>query len=260
MVSGVSTQSQSQTRGRDGERTATGPATASGRPALLGEIAVVALLVFVYDRIRDIAATRSGLAYDNARQILDVERLLHLDPERALNVWLTGHDRLGWLTSWYYQSMHLSVTLAVLVFIYLKRSVVYRQARNALVLVNGIGLLVFWLYPVAPPRFFPGYVDTGVVTGVTAHVSELSANLYAAMPSLHIGWAVWVVLHVWAVEAGRTLKTIVATHLAVTTVIVLATANHYLIDVLAGVAVATTASVMSRSSLMARSQRPVDAL
>lgn len=248
-------QSQSQLRDRDDAPIATSPEV-SGRPALLGEIAVVALLVFVYDRIRDIASTRSGLAFDNAHQILDVERWLHLDPERMFNLWLRGHDRVGWLSSWYYQSMHLSVTLAVLVFLYLKRSAVYRQARNALVLVNGIGLLVFWLYPVAPPRFLPGYVDTGLVTGVTAHVSEVSANLYAAMPSLHIGWAVWVVLHVWAAEAGRTLKALVVTHLAVTTLIILATANHYLIDALAGVAVATLATALSRTAMPLRPCQP----
>ena len=71
------------------------------RPALLGEMAVVLLLVTVYDRIRDVAATRSDLAFADAARLMRVERLLHLDVERPLNLWLAAHWDLEWLASWY---------------------------------------------------------------------------------------------------------------------------------------------------------------
>ena len=66
------------------------------------------------------------------------------------------HHNLAIATSSYYQLAHLTVTLVVLCLVYIRRPAVYRAARNALILINVIGLVVFWLYPVAPPRLLPG--------------------------------------------------------------------------------------------------------
>lgn len=204
------------------------------RPLLVGEILVVLLLVQVYDHIRDIATTRAGQAMDDARQVLSIESWLHVDIEPSMNAWLSAHLNVEWLASWYYQLMHLSVTLGVLVWLYLRRPVAYRPARNALILVNGIGLVVFWLLPVAPPRLLAGFVDSGVASGVAQHVTHISPDVYAAMPSLHIGWATWVVLQVWTATESRTGRWLAAGHLLLTVVVVLATANHFVLDVAAG--------------------------
>jgi len=213
----------------------------SDRPAILGEVAVVVLLVWVYDRIRDFAATRADSAMVDARRVLDVESWLHIDAEHVANTWLSGHLDLQWLACWYYQLMHLTVTLGVLVWIYVRKPSAYRRGRNALVLVNGIGLVVFWLMPVAPPRLLGGFVDSGVVSGIAAHVTRVSPDLYAAMPSLHIGWASWVLLQVFAATTSRVGRGLAAAHLALTTLVVVATANHFVLDVLAGAAVASLA-------------------
>lgn len=215
------------------------------RPLLLGEIAVVVLLVGVYDRVRDIATTRAGMAMADANRVLDVERWLHIDVEHVLNDWLAGHTTLELAASWYYQLMHLTVTLAVLVLLYALRPPVYRSARTALIGVNVLGLLVFWLLPVAPPRLLPGFIDSQVVTGVAVHSAHLSPDVYAAMPSLHVGWATWVVLQVWAATTRRSLRAAAAIHLALTVVIVIATANHFTLDVLAGAVVAMLAGWIS---------------
>lgn len=229
----------------------------ANRPMLLGEIAVIVALVFLYDRVRDVATTRAAMAYQDARWLLDVEARLHLNFEGPLNRWLSAHWDVQWLASWYYQLMHLSVTLVVLVWLYVQRPQSYRTARNALIAVNVLGLVVFWLRPVAPPRLLPGFVDSGLVTGVAEHATHVAPNVYAAMPSLHVGWAVWVVLQVWAAGAARWMKALVALHVVLTVVVVLATANHYLLDVVAGVAVATLAAYLVRTPLPARShQRP----
>jgi hypothetical protein len=145
------------------------------------------------------------------------------------------------------------------VWLYARRPAAYRLARNALVLVNAIGLAVFWLLPVAPPRLLGGFVDSGVVSGITTQVSHVSPDLYAAMPSLHIGWASWVLLQVFAATANRVARGLAGAHLAVTTIVVVATANHFVLDVAAGAAVAGLAVAGARAIAVAVAQRaPAD--
>jgi hypothetical protein len=215
------------------------------RPRLAGEVAVVLLLVFVYDRVRDLAATRSGEALANGRRLLDTERWLHLDLEHSLNHVLTAHRSIELGASWYYQLMHLTVTLLVLLWLYRRHAGSYRAARTSLVAINLAGLAVFWLFPVAPPRLLPGagFVDSTVARGVADHATTVTPDLYAAMPSLHIAWATWVAIQVLANTRRRLPQALALVHLALTATIVLATANHYLIDVLAGATLAYAVTV-----------------
>jgi hypothetical protein len=203
---------------------------------LLGEIAVVVVLVSVYDRIRDIASTRADLAFADAARVLRVESWVHLDVEHRLNQWLGAHWHAEWAASVYYQLMHLTVTLGVLVWLYVARPGHYRSARTALVNISALGLVVFWLMPVAPPRLLVGFVDSGAVTGVAEHTAHVSPDLYAAMPSLHVAWATWVLLQVWSSVRSPLVRRLAAAHCAVTVVVVVATGNHFLLDVVAGAA------------------------
>lgn len=221
---------------------------AGSRPLLVGELTVVVVLVSVYDRIRDIATTRADLAFADAARLLRVESWLHLDVEHVLNQWLAAHWHVEWAASVYYQLMHLTVTLGVLGWLYLARPDRYRSARTALVSVNALGLGVFWLMPVAPPRLLAGFVDSGAVTGVAAHTAHVSPDLYAAMPSLHVAWATWVLLQVWPAVRSRVVRRLVAAHCAVTVVVVVSTGNHFVLDVLAGVVTALLAVRLARGT------------
>jgi PAP2 superfamily len=213
------------------------------RPALLGELAVVFVLVVAYDRIRDVAQARPAVSAIDGARVLDAERVLHLDMERWLNLWVSSHENLAVVASWYYQLLHLSVSMAVLLACYVCRPDIYRAARNALVSINLIALMIFWVFPVAPPRLLAGggYIDTAVATGVGGLVDSASANPYAAMPSLHLAWAVWSVMFAAAIIRRRSLRLLLYAYPVVTTVVVMATANHYLLDALAGAALALTA-------------------
>lgn len=213
------------------------------RPALLGELAVVFGLVFAYDRIRNLAQSRPVPSATDGARILDLERLLHLDIERWLNLWLSGHETIAVVASWYYQLLHLSVTMTVLLACYVCRPDVYRAARNALVSISVIGLMIFWVFPVAPPRLLPGggYVDTAVATGVVGLVDSASANPYAAMPSLHLAWAVWSVMFASVLISRRSMRWLLYAYPVVTTIDVMATANHYLLDAVVGAVLALLA-------------------
>jgi membrane-associated phospholipid phosphatase len=228
------------------------------RPALLGELIVIVVLVKVYDHVRRLEAARARPALHHAQDVLAIERWLHLDVELAGNRWLHGHHTLFVIASWWYQLAHLTVTLAVLGWCYLRRPDAYRGARNALVLTNVVGLATFFLYPVMPPRLLPdgGYVDSVAATGFgSSHTGPVPADQYAAMPSLHLAWAVWTASVGMLLLARYRVRVLWLLYPVLTAVVVVVTANHYVLDVVAGVAVAVLALLAARIQITLRRTR-----
>jgi hypothetical protein len=174
--------------------------------------------------------------------VLHAELWAHLDAELALNRWLAGHLSLGRFLGDYYDTAHFAVTLALLGWVWWRYGNRYRYLRNALVGINVIGFAVFWLYPVAPPRMLPGFVDVVAVTHSIGAWSSgalaSQANEYAAMPSLHLGWAVWSAVAVWAFRRDVLSRALAGAYVVVTALVVMGTANHYFLDIVAGVATA----------------------
>ena len=137
----------------------------------------------------------------HARDLLALERLLHIDIEAPTNAALAAWTPLAVLASYWYSLLHYVVTPAVLVWAYRRHHGDYRRVRDALILASAIGLVGFTLLPMAPPRMLPGFDDTLASTssvgwwgGDASAPRGLGAltNQLAAMPSLHVGWAVWV--------------------------------------------------------------------
>ena len=214
------------------------------RANLIGELAVVLILVKVYDWVRSLEATRAGPALRHAEHLLAVERWLHLDVELASTHWLASRPAISLVAAYWYQFAHLSVTLTVLAWCWWSRPDRYRRARNALVLTNVTGLLVFLFLPMMPPRLLPGagYVDAAAAAGFgPPHAGPVAADQYAAMPSLHLAWATWTAAVALSMLAGRRGARLVFLYPAVTAVVVVVTGNHYVLDVVAGVAVAVLA-------------------
>jgi len=214
-----------------------------------GELLVVVWLSWVYDMINNLAPLRVSVALAHARAILHLEQTLHLDPERALDRWLAGHHTLGLVLSLYYDNAHFIVTLGLLGWLWWRRPDIYRPLRNSLVIVNLLGFVVFWLYPVAPPRMLNGFTDVVAASHTFGswHTGALAsqANQLAAMPSLHIAWAVWCTLAVWRLTSKRTLRLLALLYPCVTSVAVLATGNHFLLDILGGLVVIALAAAMA---------------
>jgi hypothetical protein len=206
------------------------------------ELLVIAWLCWVYDAISNLAPLRLHLALANSWGVLHLEQSLHLDPERSLNHWLAARHTLGLLLADYYDNAHFVVTLALLAWLWWRRADSYRPLRNSLVVVNLLGFLVFWLYPVAPPRMLGAYGFTDVVASRHAfgdwHAGALAshANQLAAMPSLHIAWAAWCTLALWQISRRRWVRVLAVLYPCVTAFAVLATGNHFLLDILAGLA------------------------
>ncbi len=199
---------------------------------------MIVWLCWVYDAITNLAPLRLNLALSHARGILNLERSLHLDPELSLDRWLAGHHTLGLILSDYYDNAHFIVTLGLLGYLWWRRADIYRPLRNVLVLVNVLGFIVFWLYPVAPPRMLKGFTDVVAASGAFGswHTGALAsaANQLAAMPSLHMAWAAWCSLAVWRITERRWARGLALLYPCITCFAVLATGNHYLADVVAG--------------------------
>lgn len=211
------------------------------RPFLLGELLVVFLLLSVYDYVKALESVRMGAALRNGLDVLAVEKVMFLDVESAANHWLVHHHSISTMLVWWYQYTHISGTMAVLTCCYLWFPRMYRSARNSLLLTNVAGLLVFVLVPVMPPRLLPGagYIDSVAAAGFgSSHGGPVEPAQFAAMPSLHLAWALWVAIVSFAMLRGKANRVLVFIYPLLTTIAVVATANHYVLDVVAGLALA----------------------
>jgi hypothetical protein len=229
------------------------PALEPRRPRWWTEVLVIVWLCWIYDDINNLAPLRRQAAYAHARSILHLEQLAHLDPEAALNHWLAGQHTLALWVSNYYDNAHFIVTLGLVGLLWWRYPALYRPLRTNLVLINVVGLAVFWSYPTAPPRLFDPQRYPDIVAATRAfgswHSGTLAtaANQLAAMPSLHIAWAAWSSLAAWRILGGfrHRWTLMVWIYPIVTTVAIMATGNHFLLDAVAGLAVMVVSTLMA---------------
>lgn len=214
----------------------------------VAETTLVLALFGLYNLGRLVAKGRLDTADGHARSLLDLEAALRLPSEAALQAWALGVPHLVGLADRYYL-LHFPVTVGVLVWLWVRDRPGYLWARRALVIATGVATLVHLWLPMTPPRLLAGLgmVDTGLVGGDSAYagspVSAL-ANEYAAMPSLHVGWA--VLLAVVLVRVGRTRwRWLWVLHPLTTLLVVVVTANHYWLDAAAGMLLAVGALALA---------------
>ena len=226
-----------------------GRGPAALRPRWWTQVLLIAAVWWSYDAVNNLNPLRGATALGHGSAILRLETVMHLAAERRLNSWLGDHLLVGrWLGD-YYAVAHFAVTIAVLGWVWWSHPGHYRKLRNALLGINVIGFVVFWAYPVAPPRMLSGlgFVDVAAVTHSLGAWSSgalaSQANEYAAMPSLHVAWALWCAFAVWSIRRDPTARAAAAGYVALTSIVVMATANHYFLDVVAGAVAAAVAGV-----------------
>ncbi|AWZ09744.1 MULTISPECIES: phosphatase PAP2 family protein [unclassified Streptomyces] len=228
-------------------------------PRWWAELLLLGLVYGAYSGGRLLARGDVRLAVDHGLAILRLEELLGMDFERPLNRIFTHHAALGIPADFVYASLHYLVTPAVLVWLYRRRPQQYRFARSWLMISTLLGLIGFALVPTCPPRLLEGsygFVDTMArYSGYGWWGGEASAprglgsftNQFAAMPSLHVGWALWCGILLWRLGRGPLVRALGAAYPAVTTVVVMGTANHYFLDAVAGAAVMGIGFLAARS-------------
>ena len=205
------------------------------RPVLRAgvELALVLGLFQLYRWGRVLARGEELQAFENAASVHQLERALHLPSEAGLQA-AVGSEHLLQLANVYYVSVHFPAMVAFLVWGYLCRPrAEYVWARNMVILMTGVALVVHVQFPLAPPRMLPqwGFIDTMATYGPNAYAgaSGAAVNQFAAMPSLHVGWAA-LIAYVVHRTGPRWLAVIAAAHVVVTVAVVVVTANHYWLD------------------------------
>lgn len=210
----------------------------------------ILLVVYaVYDGSRLLVHGKQDVAERHGRDILSVERHLGLSPEHWLNHAFYDHAWLGIPADYMYATLHYILTVVVLFWLWKSHREAYRQARTWLGLTTMLGLVGFITFPTAPPRMLGGsydFVDTlaehasigwwGGGGGTPKGFGNVT-NEFAAMPSLHVGWALWCGLLLFRYSRSRVVRVLGLAYPAVIAMVVMGTANHYLLDAVAGVAV-----------------------
>jgi hypothetical protein len=214
---------------------------AARRPRLYREILLIALCYSAYSLVRNLVPTTHTKAIDLGHQILHVEHSLHLDVELSINRLFTDARWLGVGANYYYATLHFVVTIGVLVWLYVRHPDRYVFYRRLIFATTVTALVGFWLLPLAPPRMLPGFVDTvlsfrtgGLYESGASPIASVS-NQYAAMPSMHTGWSLWCAIAVFDVVRSRWAKGVVMCYPLATVIVILGTANHYLLDAVGGV-------------------------
>nr|WP_250302489.1 phosphatase PAP2 family protein [Streptomyces sp. A 4/2] len=212
----------------------------SGRPLLWLELAFTAIGYWAYTLSRNAVPTHRGAALHRAHEIFDTERLLHIDIERTVN---HAADHVTWLIvgmNYYYATLHFIVTIGVLVWLYVRHPGHYRSARTALYAATLFALAGFVFFALAPPRFLAGqgFIDTVVKhhtwgSWASGDVASLS-NQYAAMPSVHIIWSAWSGVALAFLARRAWVRVLGVVYPLATFTVILATANHFVADAVAG--------------------------
>jgi hypothetical protein len=204
----------------------------AGRAApYLREAGVVAALYSLWQLACSVSVLSSAGAFSRAHRILRMERAARLPSEHRTQRLITGHPLLVQTANWYYAALHFAALGLLLLWLFGRHRARYAEVRTVLVLLTASSLLL-QLLPVAPPRLLPelGYVDTAALYGQSVYdVSGISVDQLAAMPSVHVGWALLVAWAVIRVSSSR-YRWWVLVHPVLTMFVVVATANHFWLD------------------------------
>jgi hypothetical protein len=211
------------------------------------EVLYVAAFYGVYTAVRNTqgsAVVSARHAFNNAKHIIRWEEWLHLYHEEAIQQAFLGARRFIQFWNVYYGSAHFVVTAAALIWLFRRMPERYPLWRNTLAWTTALALIGFALYPLMPPRLLPssyGFVDTlkdiGGLWNFDSGAMAKVSNQYAAMPSLHCGWALWVSCVVWPAARAPWARLLVILYPFITLFCIVVTANHYVLDAAGGVIV-----------------------
>jgi membrane-associated phospholipid phosphatase len=218
-----------------------------GRLDLIRQIVLFCGAYYAYRIVRGIVDERVEVAFRNARDVVSLEQRLHLFLEPGVQRFAQAHHLLIDAASWMYVNSHFVVTTVALAWIYLRRNERFYFVRNMFMVAMGLALVMYAVYPTAPPRFLPelGFTDSVArFTGTQpdSGAESLLFNPYAAMPSTHVCFALMIgipmshmVVRRWARVAWRAYPLLI-------TWAVIATANHWWLDTVVGAITAAVAA------------------
>ena len=226
-------------------------------------------LVFyvIYSTIRNQFGSALGgdiidRSFDNAMRVIDFEAAIGLYHEEWIQARFIDFDPFIVFWNVFYGTFHFVVTGFALIWTYRSMPERWRLVRNSFLVMTALALVGFALYPLLPPRLLPesyGYLDTMVEIGglwsFDSGAMQKVSNQYAAMPSLHFGWALWCFMVLYPVLQKRWQRVLIALYPLATLFSIVVTANHYVLDAVGGAVVAGLGYVIGRRLTRLRAPR-----
>jgi membrane-associated phospholipid phosphatase len=210
------------------------------------EPAIILLAYIPYFLARGHAVDNAQGAFENAHHLIRVEESIGILHELSVQSATISYEYLVHLFNIIYFYGHWPVIITCGVFLFLKNPRVYVITRNAFLLSGAVALVLYALFPVAPPRFsLEGTVDTLAMTVPVSFDQSRLVNPYAALPSLHVGWNLLIALGLFLATRRAWLRT---TALALPPAMLMATVvtgNHFFIDGIAGSVLAIVAFLIA---------------
>ena len=223
----------------------------------LSDFGWVTLGLVLYFLVRGSVVDRQVQAEQNSEAIINFEKAVHLFFEPQLNQWTGSNEMVSHIFNNVYFWFHFPVIVVTgIAFSFIARPA-FVLLRNSMLLSGGLSLVVYWLFPVSPPRLLRGYdfVDTmSVFSQVSYQAQEFTpfVNQYAAMPSLHAGWALLLVLAIMNSFKSMILRFLFIVIFLLQLVAIICTGNHFWLDGLIGIAIcllAWSGALLSRRML-----------
>jgi membrane-associated phospholipid phosphatase len=216
------------------------------------QLALFAGAYYVYRLVRGFVDGQAGLAFENARTLVDIERSLGLFFEPGLQAWARGEEWVLMFANWMYVNSHFVVTTTFLVWLYLARNHAFYFVRNMFMVSMVLALVGYLAYPTAPPRFLPEWGFTDTVANWVGESAENTANVlynpFAAVPSMHVAFALMISIPAFRLVRRRPFKAFWAAYPALVTFVVVVTANHYWLDAVLGAMVAAASAWMATAA------------
>ncbi|MFG3404490.1 phosphatase PAP2 family protein [Streptomyces sp. NPDC048142] len=212
------------------------------RPRLWFEILLIAVSYWLYSLVRNAVPEQKTAALSNADWIWSAEKSLGLAFEEAVNHAVNSVTWLIVSMNYYYATLHFVVTIGVLVWLFRRHPGRYAATRLVLFATTAVALLGYYLYPLAPPRLMNGanFIDTVLLHETWGSMAsgdfKNMSNQYAAMPSMHIGWSLWCGLTIFALASAPWARILGLLYPMLTLVVIVATANHFWLDAVGGMA------------------------
>jgi PAP2 superfamily len=208
---------------------------------------------YAYRIVRGIIDGHTVVAFAHARSIVGLERGAHLFFEPGLQKWALGHHWMIDVANWVYVNSHFMITTTFLIWLYFARNQAFYFIRNMFLIAMGLALVGYVVFPAAPPRMLPewGFTDT-VATWVgqsASNTASLLYNPYAAVPSMHVAFALLIAIPAVKLMRHRILKVAWSFYPLLITFTVLVTANHFWIDAALGTLVAAVSATAASAGL-----------
>jgi membrane-associated phospholipid phosphatase len=207
---------------------------------------IILLLAYIpYFLARGHAVQNAEDAFDNAYGLMRLEQSLGLFEELSLQTAAFSYEVVIHAANLVYFYGHWPVIIAIGLYLFIRHPRIYTITRNAFLISGAVAIVLYALFPVAPPRFTPGFADTLSMTVPVSLDQSRLVNPYAALPSLHVGWDLLIALGLFAATrrwSTRLVAMALPPTMLMATVI---TGNHFFVDGIAGALLALAAFALA---------------